>query len=195
MRIISVLMLGLVCLASNALLAQEIITVDRVEFNSLRDRWIQVEIELTANENTGAEAKDSRFIEDIKVKPYLVYANGNNADEFVYLVNEVKILIMERGDRNNVYFYIPGLLAERDNMRKDPDYFYVEIEVNGEVQAPQKNSMGGIKDLAMLENMKSRAESGASANEGFLLPIYFAPNAYIGRVDRLPVFLRVDPKE
>ena len=53
--------------------AQEDIRVDRIDFNSLRDDWIQMEIELSCEGNSAEEARDKDYVEKIKVKAYLGY--------------------------------------------------------------------------------------------------------------------------
>ena len=125
---------------TSTLFAQEAIKVDRVDFNSLRDNWIQMEVELSCHENPSPEAIDKRFVEKIKVKAYLAYARDASARIYDYYTSEVEIIIMERGDDNNVYFYLPGLIVERDKLSTDPEFYYVEISVDGESQTPQKAS-------------------------------------------------------
>ena len=49
----------LIFLAATFMLpAEEDIRVDRVDFNSLRDDWIQMEIELSCEGNSAEEARD-----------------------------------------------------------------------------------------------------------------------------------------
>ena len=45
------------------------------------------------------------------------YPKGDSADEFVYFTSEVEVLIMEQRDQNNVYFYLPGAVMERDGLK------------------------------------------------------------------------------
>ncbi|WPJ93950.1 hypothetical protein SH580_10925 [Coraliomargarita algicola] len=176
--------------------AQEAIKVDRVDFNSLRDDWIQMEIELSCEGNPSPEARDKNYVEKIKVKAYLAYVRDASAREFDYYTSEVEIVIMEKGDDNNVYFYLPGLIAERDQLKTDPDFYYVEVSVDGETQKPQKAAMSSnIPNLDILNNFISKADSEGANNEHVLMPIYLVSGIDMGRVSKLPAFLRRDVRD
>jgi hypothetical protein len=177
-------------------IAQEAIKVDRVDFNSLRDDWIQMQIELSCMGNPLPDARDSRFVENIKVKVYLAYTRDEQARQYDYYVSDVEIIIMEQGDDNNVYFYLPGLIVERDRLRTDPDFYYVEISINDETQTPQKSAMSSnIPTLEILKSFTSKADAGSLENEHFLMPIYLVSGIDLGRVSDLPVFLRRDVRQ
>ena len=177
--------------ASLTLPAQEDIRVDRVDFNSLRDDWIQMEIELSCEGNSAEEACDKDYVEKIKVKAYLGYTRDASTRSFDYYTSEVEILIMEKGDDNNVYFYLPGLIVERDQLKTDPDFYYVEVAVNGNAQKPQKTAMSSnIPNLDILKSFISKAESEGADNEHILMPIYFVNGIDLGRVSQLPAFFR-----
>jgi len=184
----------LVC--SLALSAQEDIKVDRVDFNSLRDDWIQMEIELSCQGNSTEDARDKNYVEKISVKAYLAYTRDASSREYDYYIGEVEIIIMEKGDDNNVYFYLPGLIAERDQLQTDPDFYYVEVSVNGEAQKPQKAAMSSnIPNLDILNSFISKADSEGADNEHVLMPIYLVSGIDLGRVSKLPAFLRRDVRD
>ncbi|MEO0510028.1 MAG: hypothetical protein AAF065_09230 [Verrucomicrobiota bacterium] len=177
----------------SVLRAQEAITIDRVDFNSLRDDWIQVEIELSCNGNPSPEARDKRYVENIKVKAYLAYGEPGAFD---FYTSEVEIIIMEQGDDNNVYFYLPGLIVERDQLSTDPDFYYVEVSVGDAAQQPQKAAMSSnIPNLESLNSFKSLANSSGSDNDHLLMPIYLVSGIDLGRVSNLPTFLRRDVRD
>lgn len=177
--------------ASLVLPAQEDIRVDRVDFNSLRDDWIQMEIELSCEGNSAVEARDKDYVEKIKVKAYLGYTRDASERSFDYYTSEIEILIMEKGDDNNVYFYLPGLIVERDQLKTDPDFYYVEVSVNGGAQKPQKVAMSSnIPNLDILNSFISKADAEGAGNEHVLMPIYLVSGVDLGRVSQLPAFLR-----
>lgn len=177
--------------ASLALPAQEDIRVDRVDFNSLRDDWIQMEIKLSCEGNSAEEARDKNYVEKIKVKAYLGYTRDASTRSFDYYTSEIEIIIMEKGDDNNVYFYLPGLIAERDQLKTDPDFYYVEVSINGEAQKPQKAAMSSnIPNLDILNSFISKADSEGADNEHLLMPYYLVSGIDLGRVSKLPAFLR-----
>ncbi len=181
---------------SIALCAQEAIKVDRVDFNSLRDDWIQMEIELSCEGNPSPDARDKNYVEKISVKAYLAYVKDASKRTFDYYTSELEIIIMEKGDDNNVYFYLPGLIAERDQLKTDPDFYYVEVSVNGEPQKPQKSAMSSnIQNLEILNKFISNADSEGADNEHILMPIYLTSGIDLGRVSKLPAFLRRDVRD
>lgn len=173
------------------LLAQDVV-LDRVNFNSLARDWVEIEIEITCQGNSSPDAVDEDFLENIVIRPYLAYPKGSS-DEFVYFTSEVKILIMEKSDSNSVYFYLPGLLMERDKL-KFPKYYYVEIEVNGEPLPPDDKAFDGIAATS-ITNFKSKVEEGSEATKHALMPVYLAPLEFQGRARNLPTFVRREPKE
>ena len=176
--------------------AQDAIEVDRVDFNSLRNDWIQMEIELSCNGNPAPDARNDKFVEKIGVKAYLAYERDAAEREFDYYTSEVEIIMMEKGDNNNVYFYLPGKIVERDRLRADPFSYYVEITVDGEAQTPQKNARSrNIKSPEILNSFVSRADSDGRVNEHLLMPIYLVTGVDLGRVSDLPAFLRRDVRE
>lgn len=176
--------------------AQEAIKVDRVDFKSLRDDWIQMEIELSCEGNPAPDARDKNYVEKIKVKAYLGYTRDASAREYDYYTSEVEIIIMEKGDDNNVYFYLPGLIVERDQLQTKADFYYVEVSVNGEVQKPQRTAMSSnIPNLEILNKFISKADSEGADNEHVLMPIYLTSGIDLGRVSDLPAFLRRDVRD
>lgn len=187
-------------LLSSFLIAQEAsreaIRVDRVDFNSLSDDWIQMAIELSCLGNPSPEARNPRYVEDIEVKVYLAWERDAQERKYDYYVSDVEIIIMEQGDDKNVYFYLPGLIVERDRLNTDPDFHYVEISVGGEEQAPQQSAMSrNIPNLDILKSFTSNANAGSTENENFLMPIYLVSGIDLGRVTDLPVFLRREARQ
>jgi hypothetical protein len=176
--------------------AQEAIKVDRVDFNSLRDDWIQVEIELSCVGNPAPDARDKNYVEKIKVKAYLAYTRDAATRAYDYYTSEIEIIIMEKGDDNNVYFYLPRLIAERDQLQTKPDFYYVEVSVNGEPQQPQKSAMSSsIPNLDILNSFVSKADAEGGDNQHILMPIYLTSGIDLGRVSDLPAFLRRDVRD
>ena len=180
--------------------ARESITVERIDFNSLRDKWTQMQVELSCAGNDSAEARDPRFVENVKVKVYLAYKLKGKAESgapnFDYYTAEVEIIIMERGDDNNLYFYLPGMIVERDQLPVDPDYYYVEISIDGEGLAPQKGAMSrSISNPTILDSFLSKADSEGADNDHILMPVYYAPAGNLGRISDLPLFLRRDVRQ
>lgn len=195
-KLFSVLLAGAVVVGAQTAIAQEAIEVDRVKFNSLRDDWTQMEIELSCNGNPSEDARNARFVEKIGVKAYIAYERDASAREYDYYSSEVEIVAMEQGDDNNVYFYLPGKIVERDRLDKEPAFYYVQVTVDGETQTPQKSAMSrNIPNADILNSFVSRAESDGSANEHMLMPIYLVTGIDLGRVSDHPTYLRRDVRQ
>ncbi|MGJ8654056.1 MAG: hypothetical protein ACSHX8_12350 [Opitutaceae bacterium] len=180
-------------------LGQEAISVDRVDFKTTSDDWIQMEVELSCDDNPAPDARDKRYVEAINIKVYLAFLRDAKMKEYDYYISEVDIVIMEKGDDNNVYFYLPGLIAERDQLPSSgPEYYYVEVSVKGEVLEPKARTAAmssNIRDLNVLKSFVTNAESKGKDNEHILMPVYYAPAEFLGRVSKLPTFLRRDVRE
>ncbi len=180
---------------AGSLFAQDAVSVERVKFDPLGDDWMQMEIELMCNGNPSPDARDKDFVENIVVKPLIGYALGGG--EFQFYSAEVEVMIMEARDKNSVYFYMPGPVVKRDELSTRPEYYFVEIIINGQPQKPQKGPAlsSSIKDLTVLQNMQSKAQTQLAENENILQPSYFAPPQYSGRARNLPIFVRREPRQ
>lgn len=190
------LFLSLFC-SLHAQVLENVVSVDRVDFKSLRSDWVQMSIELTCGQNPSAEARSRDFVENIGLKVYLAYLpRGAQAPDFDYYSAEVTIAAMENRDQRNVYFYLPGPIVKRDVIRRpEPEFFYVEITIDGQPQKPAPKAMSGnIPNLDILNSFTSKAEGGSAENEHLLMPIYLVDGIDLGRVSNLPVFLRRDVK-
>lgn len=192
-------LLPLIFLLADLSHAKDTVEVDRVNFNSLRGDWIQMEVELSCNANPSPEARDSRFVEKIKVKVYLAWLRDAQERRYDYYTSEVEIVIMEQGEDYNVYFYLPGLIAERDRLKEEPDFYYVEVAVNDEMQQPSGGSpalSSNITNLEILSSFTSKANAEGQQNEHMLMPIYLVQSGIdLGRVSELPIFLRRDVRQ
>jgi hypothetical protein len=179
--------------------AQQAIEVKRVDFKKTSDRWIQMEVQLSCEGNSAAaaaDARDPRFVEKINVKVYLAFTRDASARLYDYYTSQVDIIMMEKGDDNNVYFYLPELIVERDQLQTTPDFYFVEISVDGQTQDPQKEAMSSsIANIDILNSFISKAKSEASVNDHFLMPIYLVTGVDLGRVSKLPAFLRRDVRD
>jgi hypothetical protein len=178
--------------SSLALCAQNAVEVKSVDFDSQRDDSIRMEIELACNGNYAPDARNRDYVENIGLRVYLAYVRDASARQYDYYTSEAEVVIMEKGEDYNVYFYLPGLIAERDDLKDDPDFYYVELTVDGEKLSPQKNAMGNIASPEILNSFLSKANSEGSENEHLLMPIYLIYGIDRGDVSDLPVFLRRD---
>lgn len=175
--------------------AADLIDIDNVKFTGLRDDWVQMEIELSCGGNPLEEARSTRFVEDIKVTAYLAYEIDASAREFDFYSAEVEIVAMEQGDDANVYFFLPGVIAKRDNLPDDPYFFIVEVAIGGRTLPLDEDGVGSRfrGNEAAINSLREKAISEGAKNQFILMPVYHAPVGAIGaRLQDLPVFLRRD---
>jgi hypothetical protein len=178
----------------SVLTAQDAVTVDRVKFNNAADRWVEVEIELTCNGNPSREAVNKDFVENISIKPLLAYETAPGA--FSFYTSQADIMIMEARDKATVHFYMPGPIMERDEIRGEPEYYYIEVSVGGAVLKTTSGAVlsSNISSMAMLDKMKARAQEQTAKNKNILIPSYFAPAHLQPDSRKEPVYIRRESK-
>ena len=181
--------------------AQEIpAEVTNVKFKNLRDDWVQMEIKIRANKNTAEDAKNERFVDNIKVMAYLGYERDRKEKSFDFYKAEVEIVSIEQGKRKDVHFFLPGVVVNRDRLPKTPPYYFVALEVDGKVLPlnTKAYSNGSLNDDTLL-SMKKKADAESEQNDFILIPHYNAPRDLLrdARLDTdnlAPLIIR-EPRE
>ena len=117
----------------------QVVSVHKIKFTSLQNDWLMSEVEIHTGRNTLPGAFSERYIENVNVGLYLGFKNDKIAGGIDYFYSEVIAMILERGDKNTVRFYIPGKEIEMNRYHK-PDYFYAEltakrIPINPQIRA------------------------------------------------------------
>ncbi len=175
----------------------ELINVRDVDFDFLRDDWLQVEVELECGPNTLPGARSDRHVEDIRVALHMVFERGHAPGGFDYYSAEVAIVGMERGEDASVYFFLPGVIVSRDRLPKEPYFHLVEVAVGGRALPPDEDGMGRRfrgDELAVASLLEKAGAEGAG-NRDLLMPSYLAPTARIGAVLKdEPTYLRREPE-
>lgn len=188
------------CFAQYAF-AQEIpAEVNSINFKSLRDDWVQMEIEIQADKNTAEDAKNERFVDNIKVMAYLGYERDSKAKSFDFYKAQAEIISIEQGKQKKVHFFMPGVIVNRDRLPKTPPYYFVALEVDG-VVLPLSNeaySKGSLNNET-LRSMKQKADTESEPNDFILMPHYNAPRDIIREArletdDLAPLIIR-EPRE
>jgi hypothetical protein len=189
----SIAMIGAVQLAANAPLE-----VSKVDFDTTRDDWIQMQVELDFGDNTLPEARDKDFFTNVGAKVYLAYEIDAAKRKYDYYSSEVTIAMAEAKEKYNVYFYLPGMIVERDQISQaKPAFYYIALDIDGYDLPPRKGSYAisnSIKNLQILNSFIAKAKEMSESNKGLLIPSYFAPNVYKSRVEKQPLYLRLDPE-
>jgi hypothetical protein len=184
------------CFAGN-LFAQDIpAQVENIKFKNLQDDWVEMEVKIKANRNTAPDAKNERFVDNIKVLGYFAYERDRKARTFDFYKAEVEVISIEQGKTEHVYFYMPGIVVKRDRLPKTPPYYFVALEINGQV-LPIDNraySKSTLNDDT-IRSMKAKADAESEPNDFILKPSYNAPLGAIGaRPSKMAPLIIREPK-
>ncbi len=166
------------------------VEIRRVDFDTVRDDWLQVAIVLRANRNERPDARDSRYVERIRIRCMLSYER-EPAGRFDFYTSEAEVVALEQNQDKAVSFYLPGIVVERDRLPDHPFAYLVELEIAGEPQALQANGVSSNirNNPVAVRSMKSRAESEGVENEGILRPDYLTPESVKNGSDP-PAYIR-----
>ena len=146
--------------------------------------WNRVEVVVDPKANPDPKALNKRWVDKVKVTTTLIFKiAGKPAEEWNYYRATATVLTLEVNSPRSVFFYLPGDVVKRDNLRKDPDHYFVELEVAGTQQAlfdargalvaDQKNAVSkSLVSKADFEGAKGFADRGSMANAGILRPQY-----------------------
>jgi hypothetical protein len=170
--------------------------------------WNRMQIELQANFNpASADPKaivNKRYVDKIKVTATQIYKNtSKDAKDWNYYRASATVLTMEVQQPRSVVFYLPGDIVKRDVLHKEPDYYFVQIEVGGN-EVPLFDAAGKIvadharavhKDIAKktdFDNAKDAADRGVGVSAGILRPQYLVLYGDTVIVPPSPEFIRED---
>lgn len=170
--------------------------VDNIKFKNLQDDWVEMEVKIKANRNLSPTAKSERFVDNIKVLGYFAYQDSKTK-AFDFYKAEVQVISIEQGKTENVYFYMPGIVVKRDRLPKTPPYYFVALEINGQIQPIDSRaySKSTLNDQSII-SMKTKADAESEPNDYILKPSYHAPLGAIGaRPTKMAPLLRREPKE
>jgi hypothetical protein len=146
--------------------------------------WNRVEVVVDPKSNPDPKSLNKRWVDKVKVTTTLVFKiAGKPAEEWNYYRATATVLTLEVNSPRSVFFYLPGDVVKRDNLRKDPDHFFVELEVAGTQQAlfdqrgalvaEQRNALSkSLVSKADFEGAKGFADRGSMTNAGILRPQY-----------------------
>jgi len=197
------LMVLLTLVFSISLLAQETpeIEVTNVRFDRIANDWIVATVQITAERNPLATARNVDYMDDVRLTMNVCYEVANVPDgevPFDFYRSSVRMVSLEQSVRYSVYFFLPGVVRDRDDLDVDPFAWLIEMEVGGTPVAMETDQAGGeIKvDAEGYENFLSRANSMAPENDGIFLPMYLAPDFIVDsariRSSEVPSFYRFE---
>ena len=185
------------CIANLTFAQDSAAQVDNIKFKNLSDDWVEMEVQIKANRNLSPDAKNERFVDNIKVLGYFAYVRDRKARTFDFYKAEVEVISIEQGKTENVYFYMPGIVVKRDRLPKEPPYYFVALEINGQVLPIDSRaySKSTLTDDT-IRSMKTKADAESEPNDFILKPSYNAPLGLIGaRPSKMAPLIRREPKE
>lgn len=185
---------------------------DQLKIGNQPNPWNHMIVELQANFNPdtkepkeGKKAANKQWVDKIKVTVTQIYKgqNAKDATEFNYYRASATVLTMEVNQPRSVSFYLPGDIVKRDRLRKEPDYYFVQLEVGGS-ELPIYDEKGKIiadQTLAvhkqilpknLFDTAKDSADRGVGSNPGILRPQYLLIYPMEASVPPSPEFIRED---
>jgi len=197
------LLVLLIGLPSLVLVAQEAPTIEvsNVRFDRVGEDWLMASVQITPDRNPAPEARNKDFLDDVLLTLNLCYEVDNKADGDLpldFYRSSVRMISIEQSTRYTVYFFLPGVLRERDELDVDPFAWLIEMEVAGTPVKMAADQAGGEIDVSPegYDNFLSRASSAAPANDGILVPSYLAPASVLNgarlRWTEIPAFYRFE---
>jgi len=194
---------------AGANLAENCVAVKDVKFAQAKFNgpyaWNRIEVVVDPRGlNPDAKAPNKRWIDKVKVTLTIGYKGekSKTAEDWNYYRASATILTLEQNNIRSVFFYLPGDVVKRDMLRKDPDVYYVDLEVAGTTQtvfdargllvAEQKAAVSKeLTKKADYDGCKGFADRGVLNTTGILRPQYL-----VGFYDDLwkfsPEFVRED---
>ncbi|MFM7208857.1 MAG: hypothetical protein ACKOY8_03455 [Verrucomicrobiota bacterium] len=166
--------------------------------------WNRMQVEIQANATVDPKAV-KRWVDKVKVTVTQIYKTESaKFEDWNYYRANATVLTLEIGKPRSVLFYLPGDIVKRDNLRKEPDYYFVQVEVGG-TESPLFDAKGALvaeqaravhREIAkkdLFDKAKDAADRGVISTPGILRPQYLLilPDA-VPAVPASPEFIRED---
>lgn len=166
--------------------------------------WNRMQVELQANATVDPKAT-KRWVDKVKVTVTQIYKTDSaKFEDWNYYRSVATVLTLELGKPRSVLFYLPGDIVKRDNLRKEPDYYFVQLDVGG-TESPLFDAKGvlvadqaravhrEISKKDVFDKAKDAADRGVISTPGILRPQYLLifPDL-VPAVPASPEFIRED---
>ncbi len=167
-----------------------------IDFNELSDDWVQMAIEIRSNGNPAEDAKNERFVDNIKVLAYIAYESKSETKKFDFYRAQAEIISIEQGKQKKIHFFMPGVVIDRDHLPKTPPYYFVALELDGRIMPLTKNAYSqGTLNQDSLRSMKQKADAESKPNDFTLMQHYHVPRAKLAEArlkedDLAPLLIR-----
>jgi len=191
------------------------VTFQQTKLGGQVNPWNRMQVEIQANTVQEAKAAaatgeatkagtNKKWVDKVKVTVTQIYKTTSaKPEDWNYYRSSVTVLTIEVNQPRSVLFYLPGDIVKRDNLKKEPDYYYVQLEVGGNEEplfAPTgvvlpDQKMALHKDLqakAKFDPAKDAADRGVVSSPGILRPQYLVLYPDSPVVPSSPEFIRED---
>ncbi len=177
-------------------LSAQMVQVDDVKNRVLRNGWLQCNIALNTSTNTDPKALNPNFVEDISVSLYLGFKNDKIKGGYDFYTSSLSILILEKGDKNIVSFYLPSKIMKMHKY-STPTFYFVDVVVGKQAQKYDQSAFSrNFSSKESINTFINKANSGSPQNKGRLIPCYLAPVSFQAFNEELtPVFYRSEPDQ
>lgn len=169
------------------------------------NKWNRMQVELMmVAENPDAKATNKKWLDKVKVTVTQVYKTASKKPEdWNYYRASATVLTIESNQPRSVLFYLPGDIVKRDVLHKEPDYYFVQLEVAGNevplfdpkgtlVAAQARAVHKDISTKAAFDAAKDAADRGVVNTPGMLRPQYLIAYQDNPVVPSSPEFIRED---
>ncbi len=161
-------------------------------------KWMDASMEFVPSQNPIPEARDPNFFENVEILLHLAFkgppAPAGQPPQFDFYSSKVKIAILKAREPMVLHFFIPGYIVERDRLPREPEYWAIEILVDGIAQEPSAKIVSRFykEQLKFLPTFLTKATQESRKNDGLLMPQFLAPFGIVGqaRADTTIPFIR-----
>lgn len=190
LRRITVLFTFTLCLFFGISLSQaQVVSVEKIKFSPMKNDWLVGEIEIITDRNPAPDAASDQFVEDVVVRLYLGFENKELPGGLDYFYSSASIMILEKGDRNIVRFFIPDKVMKVHRYRL-PQFYYAEVMVGDAAQMMNAKAFSSnFRSRESLNNFMQKTRQGMTRNYGKLIPSYIAPISVRGSDPNAPIYL------
>jgi hypothetical protein len=164
-----------------------------------------MQVEVSASYNPDPKALNKSWVDKVKLTVTQVYkTKSQKAEDWNYYRSTVTILTLKVNQPRSVSFYLPGDIVKRDNLRKEPDYYFVQVEAGGN-EEPLFDAKGNViteqsraishdfAKKATFDGAKDVADRCAGNTSGILRPQYLVNYPEVPNVvPPSPEFIRED---
>ncbi|MEY4403005.1 MAG: hypothetical protein RIR91_1040 [Verrucomicrobiota bacterium] len=188
------------------------VTFQQTKLGGQVNPWNRMQVEIQANSVAeakapaagDAKAANKKWVDKVKVTVTQIYKTTSaKPEDWNYYRSSVTVLTIEVNQPRSVLFYLPGDIVKRDNLKKEPDYYYVQLEVGGNEEplfAPtgvvlpdQKQALHkDLQSKAKFDPAKDAADRGVVSTPGILRPQYLVLYSDTPVVPPSPEFIRED---